>query len=178
MHICTYENIHICVYAHMNRRAYDNDSGRVLEHLFGAQPVAQNRTPVWKAIAAGLRRRAVENQPSNTKKPVVRLSLTNPDFFAGIQRRLAVCLARILWRPCDPRALAPRLTAILYSVIYLGGALIFLTSLSELSITYLVQFVNYFFLLISNFSVGKSKLKVTQSIFASEIIGSEFTQIL
>lgn len=60
----------------------DNASGRVYERMFGAQPVAQNRTPVQNAIAAGLRRRAVENQPPNTKKPVVRLSLTNPDFFA------------------------------------------------------------------------------------------------
>lgn len=86
----------------MIRYAYDNGSGCVLERLFGAQPVAQNRTPVQNIIAAGLRRRAVENQPPNAKKPVVRLSLTNPDFFAGIQRRLAVYPARILWRPYDP----------------------------------------------------------------------------
>lgn len=86
----------------MIKYACDNGSGCVLECLFDAQSVAQNRTLVQNAIAAGLRRRAVENQPPDAKKPVVRLSLTNPDFFADIQRRLAVCPARILWRPYDP----------------------------------------------------------------------------
>ena len=103
MNVCTYENIHICVYAHMNRRAYDNDSGRVLERLFGAQPVAQNRTPVQNIMAAGLRRRAVENQPPNTKKPAVRLSLTDSGFFAvggwELTARPAGIPRRPLWFP-------------------------------------------------------------------------------
>ena len=99
MYICTYENIHICVYAHMIRRTYDNGSGCVLERLFGAQPVAQNRTPVQNAIAAGLRRRAVENQPPNAKKPVVRLSLTNPDFFVTERWELGAQPAGIPRRP-------------------------------------------------------------------------------
>jgi hypothetical protein len=108
MYICTYENIHICVYAHMIERAYDNGSGCVLERLFGAQPVAQSRTPVQNAIAAGLRRRAVENQPPNAKKPAVRLSLTDSGFFAVGGWELTARLAGIprrpimvpqLWRP-------------------------------------------------------------------------------
>lgn len=144
MYICTYENIHICVYAHMIRCAYDNGSGCVLERLFGAQPVAQNRTSVQNAIAAGLRRRAVENQPPNTKKPVVRLSLLILTFCWHTEEACCMPCPHSL-APLRPRAVAPRLTAILYSVIYLGGALILLTSLSELSITYSVQFVNYFF---------------------------------
>ena len=103
MHICTYENIHICVYAHMIERAYDNGSGRVLERLFGAQPVAQNRTPVRKAVAAGLRRRATANQPPNAKKPAVRLSLTDSGFFAvggwELTARPAGIPRRPLWFP-------------------------------------------------------------------------------
>lgn len=103
MYIYTYENIHICVYAHMIRCAYDNGSGCVLERLFGAQPVAQNRTPVQNTIAAGLRRRAVENQPPNAKKPAVRLSLTDSGFFAvggwELTARPAGIPRRPIWFP-------------------------------------------------------------------------------
>lgn len=102
MYICTYENIHMCVYAHMIERAYDNGSRCVLERLFGAQPVAQNRTPVQNAIAAGLRRRAVENQPPNAKKPVVRLSLTNPDFFLAYRGGLLYALPAFSGAPVTP----------------------------------------------------------------------------
>lgn len=96
MYICTYENIHICVYAHMIERAYDNGSGCVLEHLFGAQPVAQNRTPVQNAIAAGLRRRAVANQPPIKKQSLMALfSVSSPWYvFAALPYPLYFRLER------------------------------------------------------------------------------------
>lgn len=127
----------------MNDCSYDNGSGRVLERLFGAQPVAQNRTPVLNTMAAGLRQRAVENQPPNTKSQLFGFRLLTLAF---------CCRWEGTCRPTCSHSLAPHMVpelrrplSVLYSVIYLGGDLILLTSLFELSITYSVQFVNYFF---------------------------------
>lgn len=124
-------------------RAYNNDSGRVLEHLFGAQPVAQNRTPVLSAIAAGLRKGQPQTSRPTQKSQLFGFRLLILTFLLSVGGNLPPDLLAFSGAPYGSRASAP--LSVLYSVIYLGGDLILLTSLSELSITYSVQFVNYFF---------------------------------
>lgn len=123
MHICTYENIHICVYAHMNRRAYDNGSGRVLEHLFGAQPVAQNRTPVLNAMAAGLRKGQPQTSRPTQKSQLFGFRLLTLAFccrWVGTYRPTcwhsqAPLMVPQLWRPASKRYSVRRFNSVVLS---------------------------------------------------------------
>ena len=111
-------------------------------------------------LAAGFRGQVGENQPTNAKKSVVRLGLLILTFLLAYRGGLLYALPAFSGAPVTPGFGASPNCDTLFDC-YLGGLLISLTSLSELSITYSVQFVNYFFLF---FSFGSLLLNILSSL--------------